>query len=127
MSLHCPKCSSPMEPVEFSNVTVDRCLACEGIWFDGVAHRDLKKIRGAEAIDTGSVELGREHDKMVGVNCPVCGAVMEVRPDLYQPHIHYDVCPQAHGVYFDAGEFRDFVKEDITDFIKSMLIRNPKS
>jgi Zn-finger nucleic acid-binding protein len=125
--MHCPKCSSPMEPVVFSGVTVDRCLACEGIWFDGTEHRDLKKIKGAEAVDTGSVKVGREHDKMAGVPCPVCGTAMLVKPDPYQPHIHYDVCPESHGVYFDAGEFRDFVKEDFADFFKSLLVKNRKT
>jgi Zn-finger nucleic acid-binding protein len=116
-----------MEPVVFSGVTVDRCLACEGIWFDGTEHRDLKKIKGAEAVDTGSVKVGREHDKMAGVPCPVCGTAMLVKPDPYQPHIHYDVCPESHGVYFDAGEFRDFVKEDFADFFKSLLVKNRKT
>lgn len=121
MSLHCPKCSSPMKAVEFSGVTVDRCVACEGIWFDGTEYRDLKKIDGSAAIDTGSEKVGKEHDKMTGVPCPHCGATMTVKADPYQPHIHYDVCPEAHGVYFDAGEFRDFVKEDLGDFFKSLL------
>jgi hypothetical protein len=26
-------------------------------------------------------------------------------------------------VYFDAGEFRDFVKEDFADFFKSLLVK----
>lgn len=121
MSLSCPKCHSPMEPVEFSSVTVDRCKACQGIWFDGTEHRDLKKIKGADAIDTGSVKVGKEHDKMDGVACPRCGQTMIVKADPYQSHIHYDVCPEHHGVYFDAGEFRDFVREDLGDFFKSLL------
>lgn len=124
--MHCPKCSSPMEAVAFSGVTVDRCVACEGIWFDGTEHRDLKKIKGAEAVDTGSAKVGKVHDAMEGVVCPVCAKVMEVKLDPYQPHIHYDVCPDAHGVYFDAGEFRDFVKEDFGDFFKSLLVKNRK-
>ncbi len=124
MSLSCPKCHSPMDPVEFSNVTVDRCKACQGIWLDGTEHRDLKKIAGAEAIDTGSAKVGKEHDKLGGVACPRCGKTMTVQVDPYQSHISYDVCPDRHGVYFDAGEFRDFVKEDLGDFFKSLL--NPK-
>lgn len=123
MSLHCPKCSSPMEIVEFSGVTVDRCMACQGIWFDGTEHRDLKKAKNGGSVDTGSVKVGREHDKMTGVDCPVCGAAMETKPDPYQSHIRYEVCPASHGVYFDAGEFRDFVKDDLGDFFKSLLSR----
>ncbi len=121
MSLNCPKCNSPMEAVAFSGVTVDRCVACEGIWFDGVEHRDLKKIEGSAAVDTGSAKVGKEHDKMEGAACPVCGEEMATRNDPYQSHIRYDVCPKAHGVYFDAGEFRDFVKEDLGDFFKDLL------
>jgi Zn-finger nucleic acid-binding protein len=123
MSLHCPKCNSPMDPVTFSGVTVDRCTACEGIWFDGTEARDLKKIKGAESVDTGSAKVGKEHDAITGVPCPVCGSVMATKPDPYQPHIRYEVCPQAHGVYFDAGEFRDFVKEGLGDFFKSLLAK----
>ncbi len=124
MSLTCPKCNSPMEPVEFSNVTVDRCKACQGIWFDGTEHRDLKKVSGSEAIDTGSAKVGKEHDMLGDVPCPRCGQAMTAQVDPYQSHIRYDVCPDRHGVYFDAGEFRDYVKEDLGDFFRSLL--NPK-
>lgn len=126
MSLHCPKCNSPMEPVTFSGITVDRCKACQGIWFDGVEHRDLRKMKGSETLDTGSAKVGMENNDIAGVPCPVCAETLEIKADPYQPHIHYDVCPRAHGVYFDAGEFRDFVKEDLGDFFKSLLAKAPR-
>jgi Zn-finger nucleic acid-binding protein len=110
-----------MEPVTYSGITVDRCSRCMGIWFDGVEHRDLKKAKGSESIDTGSAKVGHEYNTMTEVKCPVCGALMDNVADTYQPHIHYEVCPEAHGVFFDAGEFRDFVKEDIGDFFKGLL------
>jgi Zn-finger nucleic acid-binding protein len=112
-----------MEPVTFSGITVDRCKACQGIWFDGVGHRDLKKAKGSAAVDTGSVKVGREQNKITGVACPICGKTMETRPDTYQPHIRYEVCPDSDGVYFDAGEFRDFTREGLGDFIKDLLAR----
>lgn len=121
MSMHCPKCNSPMEPVTFANVTVERCMACEGIWFDGTTARDLKKVAGGASVDTGSAAVGKEQDKMVGVACPVCGKKMETRPDTYQPHLRYEVCPDGDGVYFDAGEFRDYVTEGLGDFVKDLL------
>jgi Zn-finger nucleic acid-binding protein len=117
-----------MEPVTFSGVTVDRCTACEGLWFHGTEARDLKKIKGSESVDTGSVKVGKEQDKITGVACPMCGKTMETKPDPYQAHIRYEVCPDADGVYFDAGEFRDFVKDDLGDFVKDLLAaaRNKK-
>jgi Zn-finger nucleic acid-binding protein len=110
-----------MDPVTYAGVTVQRCTRCQGIWFDGATYISLKKAPGAAKVDTGSASQGRKHDAMTGVLCPVCRTVLEAKPDLYQPHIYYDVCPNGDGVYFDAGEFRDFVKEDLTDFFKDLL------
>ena len=115
-----------MDPVTYAGITVDRCTRCQGIWFDGIEHRDLKKVKGSESIDTGSAKTGHKNDAMTGVPCPTCGLAMEVKPDPYQPHIHYDVCPAGDGVYFDAGEFRDFVKEDLGDFFKDLLAAKRK-
>lgn len=119
--MQCPKCQSPMEPVEFSGITVDRCTACGGIWFDGVEHRDLKKIKGSASLDTGSAKVGKVNNEITDVPCPKCAMVMTSRQDPYQTHIRYEVCPQAHGVYFDAGEFRDFAKDDLMDFFKDLM------
>ena len=110
-----------MDPVAYDGVTVHRCTRCQGIWFDGATYRSLKKVPGADKLDTGSAATGRRNDAIKDVLCPVCRTVLEVKPDLYQPHIHYDVCPAGDGVYFDAGEFRDFVKEDLADFFKDLL------
>jgi Zn-finger nucleic acid-binding protein len=110
-----------MDPVTYADVKVDRCTRCQGIWFDGVTYRSLKKAKGSESIDTGSAATGKKMDELRDVLCPVCRTVLETKPDLYQPHIHYDVCPNGDGVYFDAGEFRDFVKEDLADFFKDLF------
>jgi Zn-finger nucleic acid-binding protein len=110
-----------MEPVTFANITVERCVACEGIWFDGTMARDLKKIKGGASVDTGSAKVGKEQGKMEGVDCPICGKAMVTRPDPYQPHIRYEVCPDADGVYFDAGEFRDYVTDSLGDVFKDVL------
>ena len=110
-----------MEIAEHAGITVDRCTGCQGIWFDGMEHRELKKAGGSADLDVGSAKKGRENNALIDVACPKCGSVMDTVPDKYQKHIHYEVCPQGDGVYFDAGEFRDFVKEDIGDFFKGLL------
>jgi Zn-finger nucleic acid-binding protein len=115
-----------MEIVEHAGINVDRCTGCQGIWFDGLEHRDLKKAGGADSLDIGSAKVGRTHDAQVDVACPKCGSKMDTIADKFQHHIHYEVCPQGDGVYFDAGEFRDFVKEDIGDFFKGLLASRRK-
>ena len=126
--MDCPKCDSAMEEVTFNNVTVDRCTECKGIWFSGVEHKELKKMKGSETIDTGDEKQGREYDDMEDVHCPECDAKMDTIADKFQPHIHYEVCMKGHGAYFDAGEFKDFKEETLSDFVKSlgMFIKKKK-
>jgi Zn-finger nucleic acid-binding protein len=118
--MQCPKCAGAMESVTHNQNTLERCTQCKGIWFDGSQHKLVKREKGAANLDTGSVKVGKEYDHMQDVGCPRCDLKLDRRPDPMQPHIFYDVCPQGHGIYFDAGEFRDFVEEDIGDFFKSL-------
>jgi hypothetical protein len=32
--MHCPKCGMDLLPVEYKGVTLDKCSACGGLWFD---------------------------------------------------------------------------------------------
>lgn len=126
--MDCPKCDSVMEEVTYHGITVDRCTECKGIWFPGIEHKELKRIKGSESIDIGSEKVGKEYDALENVQCPVCEDEMETVADKFQPHIHYEVCAKGHGVYFDAGEFKDFKEETLGDFIKSlsMAVRRKK-
>jgi hypothetical protein len=33
--MRCPKCGMELAEIDFKGVKVDRCVSCEGIWFDG--------------------------------------------------------------------------------------------
>ena len=129
MAIVCPKCRGAMEPVTHAGITVDRCVACGGLWFDGVEHLELRKVPGAAAIDPGNPgeAPGDGRSGLQVVRCPACGAPMEVRFDAYQHHIHYETCPNANGAYFDAGEFRDFVTDDWSDFFKGLFTSYPRN
>jgi Zn-finger nucleic acid-binding protein len=116
----CPKCRSPLEQIGFHGIFFDRCGGCKGIWFNSTAHKALKKIRGSESIDTGSAMEGHRMDGMAEAACPVCGKIMITMRDRYQPHIRYEACMSGDGVFFDAGEFRDFKSENLGDFFNSL-------
>lgn len=118
--MDCPKCDSVMEEVTFNGVTVERCTQCKGLWFAGAEHKELKKMKGAEAVDTGSAKVGKQYNDMEDVACPVCGEEMDTVADKFQPHIHYELCHKGHGVFFDAGEFKDFKEENLGDFFKDL-------
>jgi Zn-finger nucleic acid-binding protein len=117
----CPKCNSPMEKVKYGSIEVDRCTTCKGIWFDLREHEHLKALSGSESIDTGSPEEGATHSKIGDIDCPVCHARMIRMVDVKQPHIWYESCPVCYGVFFDAGEFKDYKEETVQDFFKDLL------
>ncbi len=109
-----------MEPITFHSIVVDRCTNCEGIWFPDAEHKELKKMRGSQVIDTGSPEVGKKYDRIEQINCPVCGKTMEHVPDTYKPHIHFEHCLKGHGTFFDAGEFKDYKGEKLSDFFRDL-------
>ena len=122
--MKCPKCGSDMEKVTHAEIEVDRCTDCKGLWFDMLEHEHLKAVEGSEAIDIGDPKAGKDHDVIARIDCPVCRTQMIRMVDKDQPHIRYEACTTCYGVYFDAGEFRDYKEETILDFFKDLLAKN---
>ena len=124
--MDCPKCMSSMEIVKFSDVEVDRCTNCKGIWFDMLEHEQLKELKGSEIIDSGKPEVGKQYNELEDIDCPKCHTPMIRMVDLKQPHIWYEGCTVCYGVFFDAGEFRDYKEETFLDSIKAIFTKTRK-
>ncbi|MFC1782164.1 zf-TFIIB domain-containing protein [Planctomycetota bacterium] len=124
--MKCPKCLAEMEKVTHGEIEVDRCTDCRGIWFDMLEHEHLKAIEDSESIDIGDTEIGKRYDKFRAVNCPACQTKMIPMVDLAQPHICYEACTVCYGVFFDAGEFKDYAEHTIADFFKDLLAKKRK-
>ncbi len=118
--MNCPKCKSNFDKVDFQGIEVDRCQECHGIWFDCLEHEKLKELEGADSIDIGDPEKGKKFNKIDKINCPICKTQMIKMVDNLQPHIWYESCSICNGVFFDAGEFKDFKEHTIADFFKSL-------
>ncbi len=113
-----------MQFVDINGIMVGRCTQCLGIWFHGDGHKKLSRLKGSEIIDIGEAELGREFDPAENVPCPECGEVMDRVADPGQRHIHYEACGAGHGVFFDAGEYRDFRQKTLGDLFKGIFARS---
>ena len=113
----CPKCHADMQPLDgFEEAVVHRCTACKGMWFEIMAHEQLRE--DAEKIDLVEPEPPGEHTSFdptapgATILCPACGHYPLIHMvDPHQPHIRFESCKFCYGRYYDAGEYRDFVDD----------------
>ena len=119
--MKCPKCESQFETITFEKIEVERCLGCQGLWFDMLEKDDLVQIKGSEAIDIGNGQVGKQYRDMEDVHCPHCSVEMLPMVDKDQYHIKYESCPICYGTFFDAGEFRDLKEHSVLERFQEML------
>jgi Zn-finger nucleic acid-binding protein len=109
-----------MEEITHGEIAIDRCTHCKGLWFDADEAFVLKAVTGSEVLDSGDATEGWKWDSHADVDCPHCGKQMEKTADPKQKHIWYEVCAE-HGMFMDAGEFKDFKQESLLDFFRSLI------
>lgn len=121
--MNCPKCSSKMQTIMYGSIYVERCVGCRGLWFDMLEHEHMAALEGSEAIDIGSAKLGKRFRDVDDIKCPHCSSPMLKMVDAQQPHIWYEGCPDCFGVFFDAGEFRDYKEKTVVDFFRDLFAK----
>jgi len=120
-AMRCPKCRSDMLQIDVQGTEVDRCSACNGLWFDEGEIELLRNKEAAATIDTGSASQGREYNLVDDYRCPRCGGEMCRAADEQQRHIWYETCAECNGSFFDAGEFLDLSQLTVSDFFKRWI------
>ncbi len=122
--MDCPKCDAAMNERSMRTfhglVTYDHCSSCKGFWFDTGEAEKLKTVWRPDFIDSGDQETGKEFNKHRDVNCPRCGKQMDKVSDPKQRHIKLETC-REHGVFMDAGEFRDYKNETVMDIFRGAV------
>jgi uncharacterized protein len=109
-----------MEKVSFEKIEIDRCNQCNGIWFDMLEHEELKNMRGADLIDNGG-PTAKSSAPSKPVNCPACNVPLIGMVVSGQPHIQYEACKVCYGVFFDAGEFKDFSNKTLAESWRALF------
>lgn len=119
--MKCPKCLGTMEPVLFNDVEVDRCTKCYGLFFDHLEKETLRKMEGAELLDVGDEFVGARFNEILDVACPKCEQKMQhvVHTDPFE--IKFECCSSCKGIYFDAGEFRDYLEDEIYEQFQEIV------
>jgi Zn-finger nucleic acid-binding protein len=108
-----------MEKVSVGDIEVDRCTACKGIWFDAREHEKLKRVKGAQSIDTG--ERPADAAEAHKIECPICHTPMITLSVIGHPKLKYESCTVCFGAFFDAGEFREYHGEGVVRYLKGLV------
>ncbi len=120
--MKCPKCEAVLEEIDYNGIEIDRCAACHGIWFDHREEDQLKNLQGAaEVLDIGDEFLGAKHDKMENIQCPRCLIPMHHVSHKGSIEIRFERCTDCKGSYFDAGEFSDYVEDEVIDEFEDVM------
>jgi uncharacterized protein len=103
--MHCPKCQTDsLTPTTVREISVDRCTACRGTWFDAQEllallheeYRHLTPLRG----ESGSAA----HNERLG-KCPRDATPLLRMYSAINPAVIVDTCLQCQGIWLDGGEF----------------------
>ena len=108
--MDCPVCKNAMITLELSDVEIDYCTDCDGIWLDagelelllGDAEQ-AKELLNSFKVDSKCTEKPRK--------CPICRKKMEkVIVGLTDCPLLIDKCRKGDGLWFDKGELQDVLK-----------------
>ena len=105
--MKCPRCATPLQRIdlgqhagEYPDVTVDRCPACRGTWYDRgeLDASDESPWTNVEELPLRRVEAAAP------LTCPRCGVSMAAVTVQRLSELVLDRCPGCAGFWLDAGE-----------------------
>ena len=103
--MNCPKCKTErLAGFTIKGVTVDRCSACGGVWFDA---EELSQLLSEEAQHVARLLKGRvneQADEKKG-RCPRDTSQLIRVYSSIDRSVVLDACGECRGVWLDAGEF----------------------
>lgn len=117
--MQCPHCSKALVTLEFSDLEVDYCFGCSGIWLDAGELEQLMAGCGDDAyLSTAASSQIREKAR----RCPLCRRRMEKISLGTVDRVMLDRC-REHGIWFDAGELRKVLASADAEGRNSALVR----
>lgn len=106
----CPRCAAPLHARRVSDIVIDECAACHGVFLDHVAIKRIVIDRAQARADALLGALPRSAlspvptaGQKMYLPCPICRVVMNRRLFATGTGVIIDVC-RTHGTFFDAGE-----------------------
>ena len=105
--MKCPRCKSLLIVVEFQEIELDWCPACEGLWFDsGEMELVTAQMRGNAAVVVPRQKADTAEKRL---KCPECNRTMVKRLLGDAEPVVADVCRACGGLWLDHGELEQIV------------------
>jgi uncharacterized protein len=110
----CPSCKNQTIVVERNKIELDYCPHCGGVWFDS---GELELLLASLGLDEHSkfmksIISGTEAKTTEKVRrCPHCGRKMRKSAIGEDSKILIDVCGRGDGLWFDAGELDNLLRQ----------------
>ncbi|HEX8825383.1 MAG TPA: zf-TFIIB domain-containing protein [Archangium sp.] len=102
MTRPCPLCEhESLRPLSVSDVEVDTCPRCHGLWFDR-GELDTLLDRPSTGPYLAAQARRAEASRSVPVSCPACRQRLAL---VVTTAGSFDVCPRCEGVWLEAGRF----------------------
>ncbi len=100
--MRCPKCACDMMPISLTQVLVDRCPVCHGIWLDKTELDSVVKKKLVRHVDVGVFDKSEAVGNDRAAFCHRCDQQMMVLTGAGD--IQFDWCDACDGMFFDKGE-----------------------
>lgn len=103
-TIECPECGTAMERSARSDVEVDCCEACGGVWFDKGEVDAFLERSSKPRLPVEDVMLRTANRGSPGRQCPACGRE-ELRPGAAY-ELGFIRCHGCHGLFFSGTALR---------------------
>jgi Zn-finger nucleic acid-binding protein len=105
--MDCPVCKNAMITLELSDVEIDHCVNCGGIWLDAGEIELLLQDRYAATQLISSFHKDQKSKEKTRP-CPICGNKMDkILVGNSTTPLIIDRCRRGEGLWFDKGELQN--------------------
>ena len=101
----CPSCKESLVILELSEVEIEYCTSCNGIWLDSGELELLLEDAEERKKLLSTLTTDPDHPEKP-YHCPFCNKKMEKVHVGENRDVLIDRCVKGHGLWFDKGELK---------------------
>jgi membrane associated rhomboid family serine protease/Zn-finger nucleic acid-binding protein len=110
-NLKCPDCQVLMTPYSCQNVVIDRCSACDGIWFDHLEFGVFKRTLDAHDLSKiESIEKPVVADAICISECPKCREPLVDINYSYNSGVKINKCVKCRGLWLPIHQTLNLIE-----------------